>query len=59
VSRTKAPGKRQRPAVVALVHTARGEKPRARMIIEVQVETKKGVFKIKALIDLRAEANYI
>ena len=57
--RTETRGKRKRLVVVILVYTTKGENPRIRIIIDVQVETKEGIFKIKALVDSGVEANYI
>ena len=57
--RTKTRGKRKRLVVVILIYTTKGENPRIRIIINIQIETKEGIFKIKALVDSGVEANYI
>ena len=57
--RTKEAGKRARPAVVALVHTAEGKAPETRMVIEVTIKTRKGGRRVRALVDSGAEANCV
>jgi transposase InsO family protein len=59
VSATEEAGKRQRPAVVSLVHTARAEKEKTRIVAEVILKGPKGERKAKALMDTGAEANCI
>jgi hypothetical protein len=57
--RAKEIGKRERPAVIALVYTAKGEEQRTRMVINVFIREGKEEQKVKALIDSGAEANCI
>ena len=57
--RTKTRGKRKRLVIVTLVYTTKGENLRIRIIIDIQIKTKEGIFKIKALVDSGVEANYI
>jgi hypothetical protein len=59
VPRTKEAGKRARPAVVTLVHTAEGKAPETRIVIEVTIKTRRGGRRVRALVDSGAKANYI
>jgi hypothetical protein len=59
MSGTKEVGKRQRPVVVTLVHTADGETRRTRIVIDVILKVGKEERRVKALVDSGAEANYM
>jgi hypothetical protein len=51
--------KRERPVIVALIYTVKGEEQRTRIVINVFIQEGKEEWKVKALIDSGAEANYI
>jgi len=59
VPRTKEAGKQAYPVIIALVYTAEGKAPKTRIVIKVTIKTRRGGYRVRALVDSGAEANYI
>ena len=57
--RTKEAGKRARPVIVTLVYTIESKAPKTRIVIKVTIKIRKNRHRIKVLVNLGIEANYI
>jgi hypothetical protein len=59
VPRTKEAGKRARPIIVILVYTIEDIASKIRIVIEVIIKIRKNRYRIRVLVNLDIEANYI
>jgi hypothetical protein len=59
VPRTKEAEKRACPIIVILVYIIEDIAPKTRIVIKVIIKIRKGKYKVRVLVNLGIEANYI